>query len=97
MTQEERQVAYGHVLELHKQGLHHGDVEAGNFARRTTEASPSKNTRAEKQKRSGCTDKKGEDRGIVICEFSHCSPFDECDPEKCWDLQRARNRLLKED
>lgn len=82
MTLGERNAAYNHVLKLHDLGLHHGDVEAGNFARR---------------KEQGESNKLDADHGIVVCDFSHSDFFEgECDTEQCWELYFAKRKLLGE-
>lgn len=88
MTKEEKRVAYGHLLQLHNLGIHHGDVTAQNFGRRY--ASMSDDTTSE------CAQDNGVNGEIIIYDFSHSSTFEDCDPESCHHLSEARWHLLED-
>lgn len=83
MSEQERQTAYSHVVEMHQRGIHHGDILPQNFGRRGASVNSS-----ELQQRTQ------DGTGIVICDFSHCSIFDHCDPETCPDLQLAKRDII---
>lgn len=86
MNETEKQITYEHVLELHRRGVHHGDVREGNIGRRELPAKTgSKRKRAEK----------AEESEVVIFDFSHAGVFEECDIEQCWEIRFARERLLE--
>lgn len=86
MTACEREVAYGHVVELHRRGIHHGDVFGGNFGRR--EEPPTKKGKSK-------TKRTNDRSSIVICDFSHSTNFENCDPEECWELRQARQTIIE--
>ena len=87
MTDIEKEIAYDHVLELHRRDIHHGDVREGNIGRREISSTKtgSKRKRVENQV---------EESGVVIFDFSHAQVFEECDVEQCWDIRFARERLF---
>lgn len=85
MTETEKEIAYNYLLELHRLGIHHGDVEARNFGRRANTKTCTKRKRGQS---------KNSDQGsIVICDFSHSSVFEECDVEKCTELLLAKKDI----
>jgi hypothetical protein len=82
-----RETAYNLVLELHKRGIHHGDVAARNFGLRFPSESEDVATgNAADGEDEGC-------RRLVIYDFSHSSFFQECDPIEC-ELERARDEII---
>ena len=87
MSETEKRIAYEHVLELHRRGIHHGDVREGNIGRR--EISSTKTKTGSKRKRM---ENQAQESGGVIFDFSHAQVFEECDVEQCWDIRFARER-----
>lgn len=93
MTQTERQAAYEHV-ELHRRGIHHGDVRVENFGCREApvdQTKPPKRKRIEDESEDVAN---GGGSSVVIFDLSHSDVFDHCDPEKCWELRSARKELF---
>lgn len=67
------------VFELHRRGIHHGDIRPQNFGVKT----------GSKRKNS-----ESDPHPIVVCDFFHSSFFEDCDPEQCQKLQWARKSIL---
>lgn len=91
MTDTEKKIAYDHVLELHRRGIHHGDLRGENIGRREITSSANAGS---KRKRSKKQRQQSHRSTLVIFDFSHSEVFEECDPEQCQEIPIARERLL---